>query len=95
MAMTSLQKEIVEYLLEGGSVSGNTKYGYRLKDNTGYPARKFSHRTFFILKPYLRLERGSFVLNKKYVRSLSKKYWIKQLYLSDLKKKVPPKAMNL
>lgn len=84
--MTTLQKKIFETLLDGGSISGNIKYSYRLKDNTGYPVLKFSHRTFHILKPYLRLEKGQFVLNKKSIRSLSKRYWIKKMYLQGLKK---------
>lgn len=84
--MTSLQKKILVQLLEGGSITGNEKYGYRLKDVAGNPLTKFSYRTFYTLKDHLRFEKGHYRLNKKYVRSLSKKYWIKKLYLRYLNK---------
>ena len=84
--MTILQKEILEFLIEGGSISGNIKYGYRLRDKAGNPITRFSHRTFFSLKPNLRMEKGQFVLNRKFVRSLSKRFWIKKAYLNHLKK---------
>lgn len=85
--MTQLQKTIFEWLLEGGSVSGNPKYGYRLKDIAGNPLAKFNHRTFHSLKDLLRSDDGIYKLNKKYVRSLSKRYWIKKTYLEYLKKR--------
>ncbi|OJU22647.1 MAG: hypothetical protein BGN92_09060 [Sphingobacteriales bacterium 41-5] len=84
--MTSLQKTILEWLIEGGSISGNQKYGYRLKDSAGNPLAKFSYRTFYTLKDHLRFEKGHYRLNKKYVRSLNKRYWIKKLYLQYLNK---------
>ncbi|HRN49670.1 MAG TPA: hypothetical protein PKW69_16695 [Niabella sp.] len=84
--MTPLQRKIFEALLNGGKISGNPKYGYRLKDSMANPLLKFSHRTFFQLKHFLRLEKSQFVLNKKEVRSLSKKYWLKKAYLEELKK---------
>lgn len=84
--MTSLQKSILEWLLEGGSISGNQKYGYRLKDSAGNPLVKFNHRTFYSLKDHLRFDKGNYRLDKKFVRSLSKKYWIKKMYLEYLKK---------
>jgi len=84
--MTSLQKTILEWLLEGGLISGSQKYGYRLKDSTGNPLVKFNHRTFHSLKDLLRFDHGSFRLDKKYVRSLSKRYWIKKMYVEYLKK---------
>lgn len=85
--MTKLQKTIIEWLIEGGSISGNQKYGYRLKDKLGNPLLKFNYRTFYSIKEHLRLEKGNFVLNKKYVRGLSKRYWIKKIYLKRLKEK--------
>lgn len=85
--MTSLQKTILEWLIEGGSISGNQKYGYRLKDSVGNPLAKFNHRTFYALKDHLRLDHGNYRLDKKYVRGLSKRYWIKKIYLEYLKKK--------
>ncbi|MBK7099484.1 MAG: hypothetical protein IPH58_15630 [Sphingobacteriales bacterium] len=84
--MTPLQRKIFEALLSGGKISGNPKYGYRLKDSKANPLLKFSHRTFFQIKHFLRMEKSQFVLNKKEVRSLSKKYWLKQRYLQNLKK---------
>lgn len=85
--MTSLQKNILEWLIEGGSISGNQKYGYRLKDKAGNPLAKFNHRTFYSLKEHLRFDNGHYRLNRKYVRSLSKRYWIKKIYLQYLKNK--------
>ncbi|MFV0604566.1 MAG: hypothetical protein ACK5NK_01875 [Niabella sp.] len=85
--MTPLQKTILQWLLEGGAISGNPKYGYRLKDKAGNPILKFNHRTFYSIKDHLRFEKGHYVLNKKYIRSLSKKYWIKKIYLDYLKRK--------
>ena len=83
--MTTLQKQICEILLEGGAISGNIKYGYRIKDDSGYPVLRFSHRTFLSIKPFLRMAKGQFVINKNAVRSLSKRYWLKQKYLQNLK----------
>lgn len=84
--MTPLQKDIIECLLDGYTITGNAKYGYRLKDKNGNPVTKFSHRTFHALKDYLRSQQGIFVANKKHIRSLSKKYWIKKAYLQALQK---------
>ncbi len=88
--MTPLQKEVILGLLEGGSISGNSKYGYRLKDRSGNPVSKFTYRTFHSLRPHLRMEKGRFVINRKFIRSLSKRYWIKKMYLDYLNRKNEP-----
>ena len=85
--MTSLQKTIIEWLLEGANINGNPKYGYRLKDKAGNPLAKFNYRTFHSIKEHLRFVDGHYVLNRKYVRSLSKRYWIKKIYLKHLENK--------
>lgn len=85
--MTTLQKKIIEVLLQGGSISGNPKYGYRLKDAASHPIVKFSYRTFHSVKPYLRINKGSFLLNRGLVRGISKRFWIKKAYLENISTK--------
>lgn len=85
--MTGLQKTIIEWLLEGGTIYGNQKYGYRLKDKSGNPLAKFNYRTFYSLKEHLRFVNGYYILNRKYIRGLSKRYWIKKIYIKHLENK--------
>ena len=85
--MTSLQKIIIEWLIEGGNINGSPKYGYRLKDKHGNPLTKFNSRTFHSIKEHLRFDNGHYVLNRKYVRGLRKRYWIKKIYLKHLQAK--------
>ena len=85
--MTPLQKNIIEQLLEGGNINGNPKYGYRLKDKYGNPLLKFNYRTFYSIKEHLKFEKGHYLLNRKYIRSLSKRYWIKKIYLQHLQQR--------
>jgi hypothetical protein len=44
--MTDLQKFIVGRLLTGYNISGNSKYGYRLRSPEHLVCRKFSYKTF-------------------------------------------------
>lgn len=83
--MTQLQQNILAWLLTGGSIAGNDKYGFRLRDEKNNVIHKFSSRTFACIKEYTRREHGVFVANKKYIRSLSRRWWVKQEYLRLLK----------
>lgn len=83
--MTQLQKEIIEVLFAGGSIS---KVGdqYRLRDASVNPIKKFGFNTMFQIKKLCRVHKGVFVLNKTKVRQLHGKSWVKQFYKSQTKK---------
>lgn len=84
--MTSLQKAIINNLLEGATIANCRSSGYRLRTQEGSVISKFYTPTFYSLKKYLRKEKsGLFVINKNEVRQLHGKSWIKREYKKHLK----------
>jgi hypothetical protein len=80
--MTTLQKEIITELLNGGNISGNKTYGYRLRTSNQVCVRKFHDRTLYRVKDVLRKSGSVYVINKSKVRQLHGSSWIKQHYKS-------------
>jgi hypothetical protein len=85
--MTQLKKEIIEKLLLGYHIYGNTRYGFRLRDPQHRPCRRFSYKTFLSIQDLLRKKGSVFLINKNKVRQLHGKSFAKTLY-----KKVHKKA---
>lgn len=86
--MTQLQKEIIQKLLLGYNISGNTKYGFRLRSPEQHVCRKFSYKTFFKIKDILRKKGPVFLINKNKVRQLHGKTFTKTEY-NKISKKIP------
>lgn len=79
--MTSLQKAIVVSLLEGCTIYNARSSGYRLRTSNGCVISKFYGPTFYALKPLLRREKnGLYVIDKREVRQLHGKNWVKKEY---------------
>lgn len=79
--MTSLQKTIVLSLLEGCNIADCKTNGYRLRTRENCVIAKFYEPTFYSLKKFLRKEKnGLYVINKKALRSLHGKTWMKREY---------------
>lgn len=86
--MTDLQKYIVGNLLNGYNITGNEKYGYRLRSPRGEVCRKFYGATFHTIKPLLRNRGGQFLINKTAVRKLHGRAWPKKRYKDLITKKI-------
>lgn len=75
-------------LLKGGSVE---IYGSRMKvrDARRSPVRIVARQSIRPIKNYIKPDKknNAFVLDRRYVRSLSKRYWVKKMYLIFLRKK--------
>lgn len=85
--MTDLQKTIFTVLIKGGSIA-KTGQSYRLRDDGVNPVSVFTYRTWFIIRRFVRLDRklNVFVLDRKKVRALHGKSWLKQQYKMTLNK---------
>jgi hypothetical protein len=83
--MTAVQKNILSKLLHGYSFAGNQTYGFRLYDENMNVQDTFTYRTYFKMRKLLRKDKsGRFVLDKRKVRSLHGKSWIKKEYKKQL-----------
>lgn len=82
--MTSLQKAIVQSLLDGCNIANCYQSGYRLRTPQTHVISKFYSKTFDSLKPILRKEKGVYVIDKRTVRSLNGNTWIKKEYRKKL-----------
>jgi hypothetical protein len=82
--MTPLQKKIANLLIEGGSIVGNSKYGYRVRDAQHNVKYKFRFSTFYYFKDLLRPRKGMLVLNRTKVRQLHGNTYLKQLYQKQM-----------
>jgi hypothetical protein len=79
--MTSLQKAIVQSLLDGCNIATYRNGNFRLRTANNCVISKFYEPTFDSLKFILRKEKnGLYVIDKKAVRSLHGKTWIKKEY---------------
>lgn len=78
--MTEIQKIALTTLLHNGDVSGNAKYGYRVRDVNHNPVLRISAGHFKKIKNVLRYKKNVWVLNKMAVRRMHGKAWLKQQY---------------
>ncbi len=78
--MTPLQKNIITVLLDGGTLAGNQKYGYRVRTATVQPVHKFGYRSFLSIRNLLRKKDGVYYINKNLVRQLHGSCFIKKTY---------------
>jgi hypothetical protein len=81
---TPLQRQIASLLLEGCSVSGSTRYGYRVHDAGMNPVARINARTFYKVASLCRKQNGRMVIDKRIVRSLHGRAWIKKQYKKSL-----------
>jgi hypothetical protein len=84
---TELHKEVIRILLQDGYIVGNEKYGYRVRSPEHLVLRKFGVKTFTSLKPLLRLKEKTWLLDKRIVRQLHGRHWIKTFYKTIQKRK--------
>jgi len=78
--MTDFQKDIIEKLLLGYNIASSGRSGFRLRSPQNSVAKKFSSATFDKIKKYLRKKDLVFVADKKMIRSLHGKSWVKKQY---------------
>lgn len=90
--MTPMQKKVMTLLLEDGYISPSPPSSkWTAYKGVFIPLFRFPRSTYRVIKPYLREEwfarRTVYVLNKKHVRALHGKHWLKQQYKLTLKNK--------
>jgi hypothetical protein len=86
--MTQLKKEIIEKLLLGYHIYGNTRYGFRLRDPEQRPCRRFSYKTFLSIQGLLRKKGPVYLINKNKVRQLHGRSFAKTQYKQLAKESV-------
>lgn len=84
--MTQLQKDIIQKLLLGYNIYGNSKYGFRLRSPEHHVCMKFGYKTFFKIRDLLRRQGSIFFINKNKVRQLHGKTFAKTQYKKISKK---------
>lgn len=84
--MTAKQKDIVRKLLDGHSIVGTPRHGFRLRDQKQNVVAKFNYNTFFRIKHLLRKHKSGFVIDKNKVRQQHGNSFEKQLYKKQSQK---------
>ncbi len=84
--MTDLQKKVFKELVAGGTIVVQGSSGYRVRNNNIEPIARLRQKTFNELKSVLRKTNfGTFIINKRAVRSLHGRCWHKKYYLAYCK----------
>lgn len=79
--MTSVQKDIINALFDGGIIAHNGEGEIRLRDKNFNPVRKINAKTFYQVKSLLRKnKRNLYVYSLAAIRALHGSSWVKREY---------------